>query len=87
MVNILGRICKNILVNKLCILVNFQLESLKSFKSICLKRVLTYLFGRMLIGLIRDRDLTFWVEAPNLTANQDAALWDITLSILQSIQP
>lgn len=82
MVNILGRICKNILVNKLCILVNFQLESLKSFK-----RVLTYLFGRMLIGLIRDRDLTFWVEAPNLTANQDAALWDITLSILQSIQP
>lgn len=37
MVNILGCICKNILLNKLCILVNFQLESLKSFKSICLK--------------------------------------------------
>lgn len=37
MVNILGCICKNILVNKLCMLVNFQLESLKSFKSICLK--------------------------------------------------
>lgn len=50
-------------------------------------QVLTYLFGRMPIGLMRDRDLTFWVEAPNLTASQDAALWDITLSILQSIQP
>ena len=49
----------------------------KSFKQ-CYKHkamvTCTHLLGRMLIGLISERDLTFWQVDPNRNANHEAAL-------------
>ena len=48
----------------------------KSVFSNIIKAIVTYthLLGRMLIGLISERDLTFWQVDPNRTANHEAAL-------------